>query len=138
MKLCTTFRTLIVLQCISCSVAFSSVRPGGSIVTKAPKRSAALTMAHETDGARSVAKLSIASLTTLVAPALALAEIDNDDIPYGTVEAPGWVLPVVALLTIGLTALVPILLQPGDNAAREMQERDSGFYGKTRGDDDTD
>lgn len=128
----------VALMCFSSSFAFTSVRHSSAIALNAPRRSAALSMTHEPEAARGIAKLSVASFATLVAPALALAEIDNDDIPYGTVEAPGWVLPVVAVLTIGLTALVPILLQPGDDAAREMQQRDSGFYGKTRGDDDTD
>eukprot|EP00636_Phaeomonas_parva_P018300 CAMPEP_0118872864 /NCGR_PEP_ID=MMETSP1163-20130328/14894_1 /TAXON_ID=124430 /ORGANISM="Phaeomonas parva, Strain CCMP2877" /LENGTH=139 /DNA_ID=CAMNT_0006808095 /DNA_START=61 /DNA_END=480 /DNA_ORIENTATION=- len=69
-------------------------------------------------------------LAVLAAPALALAdEVEYDDIAYGTVEAPGWVLPVVAVATIGLTALVPLILKPGDDAAREMQERDADVFG---------
>eukprot|EP00968_Pinguiococcus_pyrenoidosus_P022225 scaffold3071_cov253-Pinguiococcus_pyrenoidosus.AAC.5 len=88
---------------------------------------------------RKLGTAGLLQLTAAAAPLVALAqEMDNDEIAYGTVEAPGWVLPVVALLTISLTAAVPILLQPGDDAAREMQERDASFYGKSRRDEDDD
>ena len=38
-----------------------------------------------------------------------------DDYVYGAVAAPGWALPVGALLAI-LTAAIPVLLRPGEEA----------------------
>ncbi|CAM9593494.1 unnamed protein product [Phaeothamnion confervicola] len=48
----------------------------------------------------------------------------------GSVDAPGWVLPVGAILVIGTAALIPVLLKPGDDAAAAMQERDQDKWGK--------
>lgn len=48
----------------------------------------------------------------------------------GTVDAPSWVLPAGAGVVI-LTALaIPLLLKPGDDAARDMQDRDKNKFGK--------
>ena len=51
-----------------------------------------------------------------------LAEIvdENGERVYGAVEAPGWVVPVGGLLAI-LTALLPVLLAPGDEAFRRQR-----------------
>ena len=51
-----------------------------------------------------------------------LAEIVDEEGEriYGAVEAPGWVLPVGGLLAI-LTALLPVLLAPGDEAFKRQQ-----------------
>ncbi|CAM9603885.1 unnamed protein product [Choristocarpus tenellus] len=48
----------------------------------------------------------------------------------GTVNAPGWVLPLGAVLVILTAGAIPLLLKPGDDAAREMQDRDSDLWGK--------
>ena len=48
----------------------------------------------------------------------------------GSVEAPGWVLPLGAVLVVGTAAAIPFLLKPGEEAAREMQERDIDEWGK--------
>lgn len=58
-------------------------------------------------------------------PMAALAE----DYEYGAVAAPGWVLPLGAVLAIA-TALLPLVLRAGDDAQREMAERDSDSFGK--------
>jgi len=39
---------------------------------------------------------------------------------YGAVEAPGWVLPVGGLLAV-LTALLPVVLAPGEEAFNRQQ-----------------
>ena len=64
-------------------------------------------------------------------PSIALAaEIAQDnEIDYGSVSAPNFILPLGAGLAI-LTALLPVLLKSGDDAARQMQERDAGSFGK--------
>ena len=51
----------------------------------------------------------------------------------GTVDAPGWVLPLGAVLVIG-TSLLPLALKDGEEAFDDIKERDAGFFGKTRGD----
>jgi len=55
------------------------------------------------------------------APAVAHAA---DDYEYGSVEAPGWVLPAGALLAIA-TALLPLALQGGEEAAQEIFDQDA-------------
>ena len=50
----------------------------------------------------------------------AIAEIKPDDYQYGAVNAPGWVLPVGALLAI-MTAAIPILLRPGEKALDQQR-----------------
>eukprot|EP00614_Pseudopedinella_elastica_P023027 CAMPEP_0172617248 /NCGR_PEP_ID=MMETSP1068-20121228/70139_1 /TAXON_ID=35684 /ORGANISM="Pseudopedinella elastica, Strain CCMP716" /LENGTH=105 /DNA_ID=CAMNT_0013422971 /DNA_START=40 /DNA_END=357 /DNA_ORIENTATION=- len=52
-----------------------------------------------------------------------------DESAYGSVNAPGWVLPAGAALVI-LTAAVPILLQPGEEAL-EQQRLDEDVKGGT-------
>mmetsp|Transcript_4281 Transcript_4281/g.10977 ORF Transcript_4281/g.10977 Transcript_4281/m.10977 type:complete len:118 (+) Transcript_4281:63-416(+) len=70
---------------------------------------------------------AVLGIASAVAPLVALAA--QDDYEYGAVNAPGWVLPVGALTVIA-TALLPLALQAGDDAQREMAERDSSTFGK--------
>ena len=49
---------------------------------------------------------------------------------YGAVSAPSWVLPAGAVLAIA-TALLPIALQSGDEAQREMAEEAKDSWGKS-------
>ena len=42
---------------------------------------------------------------------------------YGTVDAPGWVLPLGALLVISTAALIPLALKPGAEAFEEERKR---------------
>jgi len=42
---------------------------------------------------------------------------------YGQVDAPGWVLPVGALLVISTAALIPLALKPGAEAFEEERKR---------------
>ena len=64
-----------------------------------------------------------------------LAELIDEDGEriYGAVDAPAWVLPVGGILLIG-TALVPLLLAPGDEAFRRQQEDEAKLTGQNRGD----
>ena len=70
---------------------------------------------------------------TSPAAALAAASADTCGSECGTVDAPGWVLPLGAVLVIG-TSLLPLALKDGEEAFDDIKERDSGFFGKTRGD----
>lgn len=49
---------------------------------------------------------------------------------FDSVSAPDFILPLGAGLAI-LTALLPIALKGGDEAARAMQERDAESFGKS-------
>ena len=57
------------------------------------------------------------------APALAAAA-DACGSECGKVDAPGWILPVGAILVIG-TALLPVVLSQGEEAFDDIKERDS-------------
>ncbi|TFJ80522.1 hypothetical protein NSK_008263 [Nannochloropsis salina CCMP1776] len=46
-----------------------------------------------------------------------------DEYEYGAVAAPGWVLPVGALLTLGLAVAIPLALRPGTEAFEEERDR---------------
>ncbi|CAN0144925.1 unnamed protein product [Pylaiella littoralis] len=61
------------------------------------------------------------SVVPLIAAASGVAE-------PGSVDAPAWVLPVGALAVILTAGLIPLLLKPGDDAARDMQERDESLW----------
>ena len=52
----------------------------------------------------------------------------------GSVEAPAWALPAIAILVaLASTAAVPAFLKSGDDAAKDMQERDSSVFNKDSG-----
>eukprot|EP00967_Tisochrysis_lutea_P019881 scaffold22619_cov29-Tisochrysis_lutea.AAC.2 len=51
---------------------------------------------------------------------------------YGAVDAPGWVLPVGAIVVIG-TSLLPILLSPGEEALNKMRKDEQGRFGSRGG-----
>ncbi|KAJ1639781.1 hypothetical protein T492DRAFT_934336 [Pavlovales sp. CCMP2436] len=102
-------------------VAVSLVRPN-VLLDLRPTTSVSL-------GARVAAGTAFASaLAPMVAKAAEIA-VDNE-IEYGSVSAPNFILPLGAGLAI-LTALLPVVMKGGDEAAREMQDRDADSFGKT-------
>jgi len=46
------------------------------------------------------------------------------------VDAPSWILPVGAVLSIATAGLVAVGLQGGDDAARQLQEDSADSWGK--------
>ena len=54
-----------------------------------------------------------------------------DDYVYGAVSAPSWVLPVASVFII-LSAAIPFLLKPGEDAL-EQQRKDEETKGKPFG-----
>mmetsp|Transcript_29978 Transcript_29978/g.72414 ORF Transcript_29978/g.72414 Transcript_29978/m.72414 type:complete len:129 (+) Transcript_29978:161-547(+) len=63
--------------------------------------------------------------STLLAPLAAIAE---DDYEYGAVNAPGGIGLAVGLGVVAiLTAAIPVVLAPGEDAFNEMKERDGDF-----------
>ncbi|CAN0307299.1 unnamed protein product [Ascophyllum nodosum] len=65
------------------------------------------------------AVMILSSATTLVAVGAA---------EPGTVDAPAWVLPAGALAVVLTAGLIPLLLKPGDDAAKDMQDRDEALW----------
>lgn len=73
-------------------------------------------------------KLNDVSSWQSILTAVEVAE-KPDDYVYGAVNAPGWVLPLGAVLVIA-TAAIPILLRPGESAL-EQQRRNEEETGTT-------
>mmetsp|Transcript_18466 Transcript_18466/g.31715 ORF Transcript_18466/g.31715 Transcript_18466/m.31715 type:complete len:121 (-) Transcript_18466:55-417(-) len=75
-----------------------------------------------------VAAATIAT-TALSSPLAALAE--EDEYVYGAVSAPGGIGLAVGLGVVAiLTAAVPVVLAPGEDAFNEMKEKDSETWGR--------
>ena len=51
---------------------------------------------------------------------------------YGAVDAPGWVLPVLAIAAIS-TSFLPSLLAPGEQALEQMRENEGNRFGDGKG-----
>jgi hypothetical protein len=64
-------------------------------------------------------------------PLAAFAEQADDEYVYGAVNAPGGIglAAVLGVLAI-LTAAVPVILAPGEDAFNEMKDRDEKKWGK--------
>lgn len=76
----------------------------------------------------------VAMMPSVYQVATLLAEIVDaeGERTYGAVDAPGWVLPVGAVVVIG-TSLLPILLAPGEKALEKMRENESNRFGSKGG-----
>lgn len=73
---------------------------------------------------------TVAAATIAASPLVAFAA--EDDYEYGAVNAPGgiglaWGVGVVAILT----AAIPVILAPGEDAFNEMKEKDGDFSRKS-------
>lgn len=68
--------------------------------------------------------LSLPSVELTSSFIAAAAEVKPDDYVYGAVSAPDWALPLGAVLVI-LTAGIPILLKPGEEALDQQRENES-------------
>ncbi|KAL3816032.1 hypothetical protein ACHAXA_010337 [Cyclostephanos tholiformis] len=67
--------------------------------------------------------------TLASSPLVSLAE--DDDYVYGAVNAPGGIGLAVGLGVLAiLTAAVPVILAPGEDAFNEMKDRDEKKWGK--------
>jgi len=76
----------------------------------------------------------VAMMPSVYQVATLLAEIVDaeGERTYGAVDAPGWVLPVGAVVVIG-TSLLPILLAPGEKALEKMREDEGNGFGSKGG-----
>mmetsp|Transcript_27959 Transcript_27959/g.59402 ORF Transcript_27959/g.59402 Transcript_27959/m.59402 type:complete len:124 (+) Transcript_27959:121-492(+) len=118
---------LLALLCSSSTSAFVAPRP-------AAPRNAAL---QATPNGENLQKLTHAATvaaaalttTTLASPLVALAE--DDEYVYGAVSAPGGIGLAVGLGVVAiLTAAVPVILAPGEDAFNEMKEQDKDKWGR--------
>jgi hypothetical protein len=67
---------------------------------------------------------------------LAVTEAKPDSYQYGAVNAPGWVLPLAAVLAIATAAAIPIFLKPGQEALeqqRNVEKDTNNKFGKGTG-----
>ena len=115
---------LFTMLAVSSASAFVAPRP-----SVAPKESALqATNLEKISHAATVAAGTIA--TTIVAsPLAALAE--DDEYVYGAVDAPGGLGLAAGLGVLAiLTAAVPVVLAPGEDAFNEMKERDESKWRK--------
>lgn len=102
--------------------------------TAAPQKLALQATSHDNTNpqkfthAATVAAATIAT-TVLASPLAALAE--EEDYVYGAVNAPGGIGLAVGLGVVAiLTAAVPVVLAPGEDAFNEMKEKDADKWRK--------
>eukprot|EP00571_Detonula_confervacea_P011297 CAMPEP_0172298860 /NCGR_PEP_ID=MMETSP1058-20130122/1319_1 /TAXON_ID=83371 /ORGANISM="Detonula confervacea, Strain CCMP 353" /LENGTH=122 /DNA_ID=CAMNT_0013008155 /DNA_START=44 /DNA_END=412 /DNA_ORIENTATION=- len=74
---------------------------------------------------------AVALTTTILASPFAALAVEDDGYEYGAVSAPGgiglaWGLGIAAILT----AAVPVLLSPGEDAFNEMKDKDADKWRK--------
>ena len=105
---------------LSCTVAdaFSMAAPRAAAVVA--HRGAAPAMLLD--------QIDLPAATTLLSE---LVDADGERI-YGAVDAPNWVAPVGGVLAI-LTALLPVLLAPGDEALERQRGDEAAVASKQRG-----
>ena len=72
-----------------------------------------------------------ARVAAAAAAALPLVASAAEEYEYGAVSAPSWILPAGAAVAVLSALLVPLALQGGDDAARELQESSRDSFGKS-------
>ena len=117
--------TLAALLSITSTSAFVANRPAAAHT----QTQLSATNIEKISNAATVAAASITT-ATIATPFAALAEQD-DDYVYGAVAAPGGLGLAAGLGVLAiLTAAVPALLAPGEDAFNEMKERDESKWRK--------
>lgn len=125
--------TLLALLSVASASAF--VAPGGRSavlpIQSAPRAFLSALPSDNDENPSHAATVAVATLVATLAssPLAALAEEDN--YVYGEVNAPGGLglAAVLGVLAI-LTAAVPVILAPGEDAFNEMKDRDEKKWGK--------
>ncbi|CAN0474492.1 unnamed protein product [Ectocarpus sp. 8 AP-2014] len=123
------FSTSTAVLCLASAADGFVVAPPSSRASVAASGRQCTRMVSPLPAAAAAASAGASSLTTVlqssVVPLIAAA---GGVAEPGTVDAPGWVLPAGAVAVILTAGLIPLLLKPGDDAARDMQERDEGLW----------
>ena len=86
-----------------------------------------VSMPHSGQAARSMAPK--ASIIDSTLPLLAEIVDASGERAYGAVDAPGWVAPVAGVGAI-ITALLPVLLAPGEEAFTRQQQYEDQVKGR--------
>eukprot|EP00640_Fibrocapsa_japonica_P004793 CAMPEP_0113942824 /NCGR_PEP_ID=MMETSP1339-20121228/10244_1 /TAXON_ID=94617 /ORGANISM="Fibrocapsa japonica" /LENGTH=135 /DNA_ID=CAMNT_0000947457 /DNA_START=48 /DNA_END=455 /DNA_ORIENTATION=+ /assembly_acc=CAM_ASM_000762 len=81
-------------------------------------------------------KKSVNFATSFLTATVPLAALAEEEYVYGAVDAPGWLLPAGAVLSILTAAAIPLFLQGGQEAFDEAKDRDSGKWADGRFKDD--
>ncbi|KAL9180773.1 hypothetical protein ACHAXT_011226 [Thalassiosira profunda] len=112
---------------LAASSASAFVAPGPSAAPKSALAATSSDLERFTNTA-TVAAATVAT-TLVTSPLAALAA--EDDYEYGAVNAPGGIGLAAGLGVLAiLTAAVPVILAPGEDAFNEMKERDEGKWGQ--------
>lgn len=123
------FAAFLALIVASSSSAFIAPRPAGPQSTTLQATSNSENLQKLTQAA-TVAAATLAT-TALSSPLAALAEDTDDEYVYGAVSAPGGIGLAVGLGVVAiLTAAVPVVLAPGEDAFNEMKEKDADKWGR--------
>ena len=136
-------KLLSLLNLLSIASASAFVAPGGRSVAAPPTQSdaprASLLSAMPNDdeqhnkieGLSHAATLTAATLVATLASSPLAALAEDDDYVYGAVNAPGGLGLAAGLGVLAiLTAAVPVILAPGEDAFNEMKDRDEKKWGK--------
>ncbi|CAM9247033.1 unnamed protein product [Hapterophycus canaliculatus] len=114
-----SFATTALLCFAPAAEGFITAPPSSRMVGIAPGRQCT----------RMVAPLpAAASLATVLQTSVVPLIAASGTAEPGSVDAPAWVLPLGAFAVILTAGLIPLLLKPGDDAARDMQERDESLW----------
>lgn len=120
----------LILSSLASSSAFVAPRYVNSPVTQLSEQAA---HNEEPTSNNNVDKFTVALTTAAVtaAPLASFAATQDDDYVYGAVAAPGGLGLAAGLGVLAIiTAAVPVLLSPGEEAFNEMRDRDEGKWRK--------
>ncbi len=120
----------LILSSLASSSAFVAPRHVSPPVTQTNEKAADNDVPITTNN---VNKFNVALTTAAVtaSPLASFAATQDDDYVYGAVAAPGGLGLAAGLGVLAMiTAAVPVLLSPGEEAFNEMRDRDEGKWRK--------
>ena len=126
-------KAAIVTTLLSLTTTSAFIVPGGGVAPTALNASSSSSPNNNTPVIILGTTIATA-ITTAVSPLAVFAAeqaAENEDYVYGAVNAPGGIglAAVLGVLAI-LTAAVPVVLAPGEDAFNEMKDRDEKKWGK--------
>mmetsp|Transcript_12187 Transcript_12187/g.26668 ORF Transcript_12187/g.26668 Transcript_12187/m.26668 type:complete len:118 (+) Transcript_12187:113-466(+) len=115
---------------LTSTIALLTLATTDAFVPSTPSNTAPLTRVNATPLSKLTTAITTASIAIATSPLVAIAA-DEDGYEYGAVAAPGGIGLAVGLGVVAiLTAAVPVILAPGEDAFNEMKERDESKWGK--------
>eukprot|EP01083_Nonionella_stella_P267361 903255_1 len=114
--------TLFTLLCASSTSAFVAPAARPAVQTSLE---ATTNKNQHFENLSNIATVAAATITTTVLSSPLAAIAESDDYEYGAVDAPGGLGLAAGLGVLAiLTAAVPVVLAPGEDAFNEMRDRD--------------